>query len=182
MKEGTTLSILIALILTLGVFLIIQKTLLTTPRKSHVCNLAKKVAKTEPPLIELLEKYRVKNPKVVLAQAQLETGNFTAPIYTVNKNLFSMRLPKSRPTSAIGEKNGYAVFASPEHSVIDYAIYQARIRRRAMTDEEYIQLLIDSCYASDERYKEKLKQLITKNPKTNESEQIQDNGGESRQD
>lgn len=154
-------SILIAFILTLCVLLIIQ-TCLTNRAEFQVCNLAKKEVKTDTTLtlIELLEKYRIKNPKVVLAQAQLETGNFTAPIYTVNKNLFSMRLPKARPTAAIGERNGYAVFASPEHSVIDYAIYQARIRRRAMTDEEYIQLLIDSCYASDERYKEKLKQLI----------------------
>jgi len=46
--------------------------------------------------------------KLITAQAGFETGNFTSVIFKENNNLFGMKLPKVRKTTAIGENRGHA--------------------------------------------------------------------------
>jgi len=61
--------------------------------------------------------------KMIVAQAGFETGNFTSAIFLENKNLFGMKLPKIRKTTAIGEARGHAVYKSWEDSIKDYWLY-----------------------------------------------------------
>lgn len=61
--------------------------------------------------------------KMIVAQAGFETGNFTSAIFLENKNLFGMKLPKIRKTTAIGEARGHAVYKSYEDSIKDYWLY-----------------------------------------------------------
>lgn len=61
--------------------------------------------------------------KLIVAQAGFETGNFTSTIFLENKNLFGMKLPKIRKTTAIGEARGHAVYKSWEDSIKDYWLY-----------------------------------------------------------
>jgi len=61
--------------------------------------------------------------RIILSQAAHETGNFTSKILRENKNLFGMKLPEKRPTLAVGEKNGFAVFLNINDCVADYRLY-----------------------------------------------------------
>lgn len=61
--------------------------------------------------------------RMIFAQAAHETGNFTSDIFKENNNLFGMKMPRVRKTTAIGENRGHAVYKSVEDSVKDYWLY-----------------------------------------------------------
>lgn len=61
--------------------------------------------------------------RFLTAQAAHETGNFTSTIFKNNHNLFGMKLPRVRQTTAIGSSKGHAVYASIEDSIKDMALY-----------------------------------------------------------
>ena len=61
--------------------------------------------------------------KLITAQAGFETGNFTSVIFKENNNLFGMKLPRVRKTTAIGENRGHAVYKNLEDSIKDYWLY-----------------------------------------------------------
>ena len=58
--------------------------------------------------------------RIVVAQAVLETGWFTSKNFKVNNNLYGMRVPYNRMTTADTSINGYAHYKKWEESVIDY--------------------------------------------------------------
>ena len=62
-------------------------------------------------VLAMLQKYDVKFPKIVLAQALLETGNFSSDLCRVNHNLFGLRHPSD---------GSYYVFNKWEESVKSY--------------------------------------------------------------
>lgn len=82
---------------------------------------------SEAALISFMKKLKIKYPETVLAQAKLETGNFTSPIFKENHNLFGMKVAEKRPTSAIGINRGHAQYRDWKDSVIDYALLQSFI-------------------------------------------------------
>lgn len=92
-------------------------------------------------------------PDIVFAQAVIESGNFTSKLTKVNNNIFGMRLPKRRETTAIGKgKSGYAIYCSWVDSVKDYLHWQNYfLKGKETTREEYL-LLLDRVYAEDKRY------------------------------
>lgn len=61
--------------------------------------------------------------KMIISQAAFETGNFTSNIFNKNHNLFGMKLPKVRNTTATGERFGHAIFDSDYDSIKDYRLY-----------------------------------------------------------
>lgn len=82
---------------------------------------------SEEALISFMKKLKIKYPETVLAQAKLETGNFTSAIFRENHNLFGMKVAEKRPTSAIGINRGHAKYRNWRDSVIDYALLQSFI-------------------------------------------------------
>ncbi len=82
---------------------------------------------------------------IVLAQARLETGNFTSRRCRVDNNIF-------------GIKHGgrYARYARWQDSVTDY---KRRVSSRYRSDEDYYSFLRRIKYAADGRYISKLKQF-----------------------
>jgi uncharacterized FlgJ-related protein len=82
---------------------------------------------SERALLSFMKKLKIKYPETVLAQARLETGNFTSDIFKENHNLFGMKVAGKRPTSAIGEHRGHAQYRDWKDSVIDYALFQSFI-------------------------------------------------------
>lgn len=82
---------------------------------------------SEAALISFMKKLKIKYPETVLAQAKLETGNFTSAIFKENHNLFGMKVAETRPTSAIGINRGHAQYKDWKDSVIDYALLQSFI-------------------------------------------------------
>jgi len=104
----------------------------------------------------------IKFPKVVLAQAILETGHFKSVLFTNHNNLFGMKLPAKRETVATGKvKNGYATYSSWEDSVIDYFLWQNYMLRtkKDLTEKEYL-AFIGKIYATDPRYLTKVKEKM----------------------
>lgn len=60
---------------------------------------------------------------LLTAQAAFETGDFTSPIYQENYNAFGMRNPKVRATTSLGDKSGYAYYASVTDSIEDRLLW-----------------------------------------------------------
>lgn len=109
-------------------------------------------------LIAFLQELNVRFADVVYAQAVIETGNFKSKSFTMCNNLFGMKMARSRPTTALGEKFGHAYFKDWRMSVIDYALFQSAYTRKIRTKDGYLEYLSRN-YASDSNYINKLKRI-----------------------
>jgi uncharacterized FlgJ-related protein len=112
---------------------------------------------------QIIEK-NIKFPEVVFAQAVLESGHFKAPIFTTKNNLFGMRVPKKRETTAINKgKKGYAKYHSWDSSVEDYLLWQQFTlkNKSQLTKSQYLSLL-GRIYAKDKDYVLTLKKVMSK--------------------
>jgi len=108
-------------------------------------------------MIKLIIELNIAHPDIVIAQAIIESGNFKSNIFKENNNLFGMKMPEYRKTTAIGINRGHAVYSSWRESVIDYALWQGK-RARYSTKNQYLRRL--KSYAADPNYITKIKQRI----------------------
>jgi hypothetical protein len=113
-------------------------------------------------LREYILQLNIKYPHIVLAQAELESGLFTSPIFKENNNLFGMKQAKLRPTTNTGENKGHACFNTWRESVVDYAFYSATYLNDIHSETEYLNYLGQS-YAEDTAYVSKLRVIIERN-------------------
>lgn len=116
---------------------------------------------SEEALVELMRNSNIKYPHIVLAQAKLESGSFTSKIFKQNHNMFGMRMPKQRPTTAIGEEDGFAVYRDWVDCLYDYSLYQAYTIQAVDDEAEYFARLEDK-YCTDTGYVNSVKALIKK--------------------
>ena len=117
---------------------------------------------TKESLYEQIMKYGIKFPDVVFAQAVLESGEFTSKLFKSANNLFGMKIPTIRESSANGKtKSGYSSYEGWEYSVYDYSLWQDHMlkSRNDITKKQYFALL-GKVYADDPQYVKKLKQRI----------------------
>lgn len=101
---------------------------------------------------------RIQYPHIVMAQAILESNNFTSSLMKSNNNIFGMKFPGQRPTTAIGVCKGYAKYISIFSSIEDYALFQEKFMQ-VNSEEQYYSKLAKS-YASDKKYIHKLKVIV----------------------
>lgn len=101
----------------------------------------------------------IMHPEIVFAQAKIETGNFKSYIFKEGNNLFGMKLATSRPTTAIGEISGHALYQNWMQSVQDYALYQSAYLRKLKSKENYLDYLREN-YATDQEYVLKIKKIL----------------------
>lgn len=116
---------------------------------------------SEEKLKEKIYSLNFKFPHIVLAQAKLESANFTSPIFLENNNLFGMKEARSRANLAIGTKRAHAHYENWQDSVLDYALYYSTYLYRIRTEQEYYNYL-SQYYAEDPIYVQRLKQIIKK--------------------
>lgn len=109
----------------------------------------------------------MKYPKVVFAQAVLESGTFKSSLARKCNNLFGMHVAKKRPT--VGKKGCkfkkvFSIYDSWEQSVEDYKLYQDYILRNKKfdTDDAYLRYISKS-YAKSDSYFFHVKKTILKN-------------------
>jgi len=114
----------------------------------------------EQSLTTYISKLQFEHPHIVLAQAKLESGNFTSRIYKQNNNMFGMKEPKKRVTVSNGSKGAYAYYDTWMHSVIDQRIYYAKYLDGKT--EQQIYTYLENNYAEDKQYVSKLKNIIHK--------------------
>jgi flagellum-specific peptidoglycan hydrolase FlgJ len=104
-----------------------------------------------------LKELNIKYPEVALAQMKLESANGTSKVFKENNNLFGMKLPKFRPTTALGEKNNHSYYSHWRQSVVDYAIWQSFVMNpeNVASEKNWIEYL-NRMYAEDGSYGEKI--------------------------
>lgn len=97
-------------------------------------------------LKKALKDNNIHHSKIVLAQAKLETGNFTSRVCKTHNNLFGLR-----------KKDGsYYKFNHWKQSVTAYKKY---IQNRYNNDINYYSFLRNIGYAEDKAYIDKLKRI-----------------------
>ena len=116
---------------------------------------------TEDKLVGKLKELNVKFPYIVLAQAKLESFNYSSRIFMENNNLFGMKEARVRVNTAKGTQYKHAYYNTWQESVLDYAFWAATYGSKCKTEAQYYELL--SGYAEDEGYQTKLKNIIEKN-------------------
>jgi len=99
-------------------------------------------------------------PDIVFAQAVLESAHFKSSIFKNNNNLFGMRLPKIRKTTAIGKRKGYAVYGNWELSVDDYKLWQNSVPKKYLKNKTTYYLYLQKVYCEGKYYSSRLKKII----------------------
>ena len=97
----------------------------------------------------------IKHKEVVLQQIHLETGNLTSDVCLQNNNLFGMKQPRVRETTALGTKRGHAYYNHYIDSIKDYALWQQHMYE----DGDYYAFLGRVGYAEATHYIKTLKSL-----------------------
>lgn len=98
---------------------------------------------------------------IVRQQIIIETG-LTSESCKVGHNLFGMKLPGQRETTAIGEYLGHARYKHWVYSLYDYKLWQDVMLNKLPINknESYYDWLIKIKYAENPSYKELLKTII----------------------
>jgi flagellum-specific peptidoglycan hydrolase FlgJ len=116
---------------------------------------------SEAALIEQLNKCNIKYPHIVLAQAKLESSNFSSENFKKNNNLVGLRKARRRVTTSLSEKNTYAYYRDWVDCIYDICMWQSSFANNASSEEEYFRILQEK-YAEDPQYVNKLKNIIEK--------------------
>jgi len=66
----------------------------------------------------------IEHPEIVKQQIALETGMLTSAICLENSNLFGMKEPRVRETTALGTQRGHAYYHNYIDSIKDYKLWQ----------------------------------------------------------
>jgi len=114
---------------------------------------------SEHKLIELMKELNIQYPHIVLAQAKIESGNYTSNIFRENNNLFGMKEARVRVHTAKGTQYSHAYYDTWRESVYDYAFYQCRYLSKIKSESEYLNYLGQS-YAESPNYVSSLKSMI----------------------
>ena len=99
--------------------------------------------------------------KIILAQAKLESANFTSSLYKTQKNFIGMKKPTSRVTTPSSGKGEYKGYSNWEECVTDYLFWMFNRRIDKLSHNEYLQY-IGRIYAEDPEYLTKLKVIMDK--------------------
>lgn len=110
-------------------------------------------------MLKIMDEIGIEYPDIVMAQAKIETAHFTSKIFRENHNLFGMKLPRQRSTTAIGEQYNHAEYTSWRQSVIDYKIWQDRVLTKVKSRRAYLKYL-SKYYATDKKYVTLIKKMI----------------------
>lgn len=119
-------------------------------------------------------------PEVVLAQAKLESGNLTSRVLKRSNNMFGMRYPGKRQTTASGiyipqldtvvkgtraelrkysHYSSYAAYDTWQDAVKDYKLWQENVFR---VNDKYLDFL-QKYYAEDTLYLKRVKHIADRN-------------------
>lgn len=138
--------------------LIIPLVMAWIPTNSSVVKL-KHDAFSEERMIRLARQIGIRYVDVMVAQSKIETAHYTSLVFKANKNLFGMKLPKIRETTAIGEQHNHADYISWQQSVVDYKLWQDRVIKKLNTKQKYLAYLHEN-YAENKQYVKLIKRMI----------------------
>lgn len=108
--------------------------------------------------IEYMKLKSIRNKNIVVSQAILESDWFRSDIFFENNNLFGMKQPRVRNTTAIGINRGHASYNHWTCSVDDYKLWYQYVTKDR-TYDNYFQFLVAMGYAEDGYYIRKIKSI-----------------------
>jgi len=138
--------------------LIIPMVIAWIPTNSSVVKLTN-APFSEERMIRLAEDIGIKYIDVMVAQSKIETAHYTSQVFKANKNLFGMKLPRIRETTAIGEQYNHADYVTWQQSVVDYKLWQDRVISKLNTKRKYLAYLYKN-YAENKQYVKLIKRMI----------------------
>ena len=98
-----------------------------------------------------IHKLKIEHPEIVYIQFREESGNGGSALSVKHYNLFGMKYPTKRKTTAVGKtKSGYAIYKSWKDSVEDYKIFQ-KFYMSGLSRSQYLSKLRRS-YATNPNY------------------------------
>ena len=118
---------------------------------------------TKEKLYEQIIKFGIKFPDIVFAQAMIESGELTSKLFKTANNMFGMRFPSVRETTAQGTTSGgYSRYEDWNFGVYDYFLWQDHMlrNRTEITKSQYLSLL-GRVYAEDPNYVSKVKKKVS---------------------
>ena len=118
--------------------------------KLSICNLDR--------YMELLE---VSHKDIVLKQIILESGWLKSGLTIKYNNVLGMKLPKTRETTAIGEKLGHAEYKHWTDSIDDYLLWRNYWESKGFDTSDYYKFLYKVGYAEASNYIKTLKKIDT---------------------
>ena len=104
--------------------------------------------------------YGITNKSIVLAQIKLETNNLQSDLCKYQNNLFGLKMPHQRETTAIAERNGDATYSSFISCLEDYSVFQQTYYNPG---DDYYEFLKKVGYAEDSAYISKLRNIVKSN-------------------
>lgn len=113
-------------------------------------------------LVKTMKDMGIQHVDVVLAQAILESGTFTSNVFKTKNNLFGMKVPGRRETTAINKK-GYAAYRSWLDCVKDYKLYQDYVTKNKSVSRAQYLAIISKSYSETPDYVTRLRKIIEKN-------------------
>lgn len=99
-------------------------------------------------------------PEIVFAQGVLESGHFKSDLFRNNNNVFGMRQPKLRKTTATGKRKGYAVYDNWIESVRDYKLWQESLPTKYKKTKKTYLRYIESTYCECRHYTFQVNNII----------------------
>jgi Mannosyl-glycoprotein endo-beta-N-acetylglucosaminidase. len=111
--------------------------------------------------------YSPRMAAMIAAVSRHETGNYTSPVFKTLNNLFGMRFPRVRKTTALYESDSqYSVYTGPLASAIDMVYYldARRYPRDFVHVADLVQAMKDKGYFEDsyENYLRGVKRALPK--------------------
>jgi len=97
----------------------------------------------------------IDHPEIAMQQVILETGMLSSDICKENHNLFGMKEPRVRKTTALGTKRGHAYYENYIDSIKDYKLWQDEM----YDGGNYYSFLSNVGYAEAKHYIASLKNI-----------------------
>lgn len=109
-------------------------------------------------------KQGIEHPEVAVAQAMIESGHFKSPLFQENNNVFGMKFPRQRQTTAVRQNKGQSYYKNWIDSVKDYKLWQSNMGLENLSRDEYIEKL-DKIYCippscANKHYSKLVRQLL----------------------
>lgn len=102
---------------------------------------------------------RFPHSKIMLAQAKLESENFTSDLFKRQRNFIGMKVSQSRVTTSGRGKGDFKLYKDWQECVTDYMFWQFSHNTDKLSDSEYLEY-IGKIYAEDPNYISKIKKIL----------------------
>jgi flagellum-specific peptidoglycan hydrolase FlgJ len=102
----------------------------------------------------------IKYSDIVYAQAILESGNLKSNLVKRNNNIFGMRKPLYRETTAYAKVRGYAAYSHWTCSITDYKLYQDYVFKHRILNRSEYKLMLQRTYSTTPDYIARINKIL----------------------